>query len=131
MTQVGQDNNRKTILIVEDSPVQAYTIAKLMNDERLNVLCAPNGRAGVSLAEQYLPDVIILDIEMPEMDGFEACRHLKKNPRTANIPVIMLTAHTEAVVALEGLNLGAIDFIPKDDFSTTVLLETLRQMKIL
>jgi CheY-like chemotaxis protein len=68
---------------------------------------------------------------MPEMNGFEACRRLKKNDRTAHIPIIMLTVRTEPQALVQGIDLGAIDFIPKDAFSENVLLETLRQLHIL
>jgi CheY-like chemotaxis protein len=123
--------NGKVVLVVEDSPVQALALVELLQQEGLEVLCAPNGRSGVTLAEQYLPDIIVLDVRMPEMDGLEACRQLKGNPHTANIPIVLLTAHCEPDVLKEGFEGGAIDFIPKDDFSGIVLLETLRQLNIL
>ncbi len=123
--------NRKVILIVEDSPVQALALLKLLEQEGLYVLNAANGRSGVSMAEEYLPDAILLDIEMPEMNGLEVCQRLKKNPRTSGIPIVMLTAHAEPTTVMRGMDLGAIDYIPKDAFSDTVLLETLRQLHIL
>ena len=83
------------------------------------------------MARQHLPDAIVLDIEMPRMGGFEACRHLKKDRRTAGIPIVMLTIRDDAATALHGIDLGAIDFIPKDAFSESVLLGTLRQLRIL
>jgi CheY-like chemotaxis protein len=103
----------------------------MLQQEGLNVLWAANGKIGVTMAKDHLPDAIVLDIEMPEMNGFETCRHLKGAPETAKIPVIMLTVHTEPVALLEGIDVGAIDFIPKDAFSGSVLLETLRQLEIL
>lgn len=121
----------KTVLIVEDSPAQAFALQQLLEQEGLQVLWAPDGQAGVAMAQQYVPDVIVLDIEMPRMDGFEACRLLKKNERTAGIPIVMLTVRTEPTALMDGIDLGAIDFIPKDAFSDSVLLETLRQLHIL
>lgn len=121
----------KTILIVEDSPAQALALQHLLKEEGLQVLWAPDGQVGLTLAQQHLPDAIVLDVEMPEMGGFEACRHLKENPRTADIPIVMLTVRDDAATALRGIDLGAIDFIPKDAFSGPVLLETLRQLHIL
>jgi CheY-like chemotaxis protein len=106
-------------------------LQQLLEQKGLRVLRARDGRVGIAMAEHYLPKVIILDIQMPEMDGLEACRHLKQNPRTSQIPVIMLTAHSELTMIAQGLDVGAIDFIPKDAFSDTVLLETLRQLHVL
>jgi CheY-like chemotaxis protein len=123
--------HHKTVLIVEDSPVQALVLEHLLGQEGLEVLCAPDGRSGVEMARQHTPDVIILDIEMPEMNGFEVCRCLRENARMADIPIVMLTAHSEVSMVMRGIDLGAIDFIPKDAFSEAVLLETLRQLHIL
>ena len=123
--------NRKTVLIVEDSPVQALALEYLLGQAGLNVLCAPDGRMGVTMAQQHAPDAIVLDIEMPEMNGFEVCRRLREDLRTAGIPIVMLTAHSEVAMVMRGIDLGAIDFIPKDAFSEAVLLETLRQLHVL
>ena len=122
----------KTILIVEDSPVQAASIGELLQEKGLQVLYAPDGQAGLLMAQRYLPDLIILDLEMPRMNGLDACKYLKASPRTANIPVVMLTQHADkAELVLAGIDRGAIDFIPKDSFADAVLLETLRQLGIL
>jgi CheY-like chemotaxis protein len=121
----------KTALVVEDSVVQAIALQQLLEQKGLDVLRAVDGRIGVAMAERYLPDVIILDIQMPEMDGLEACRHLKQNARTKHIPIVMLTSHSEPRTLAQGLDLGAVDFIPKDAFSDRVLLETLRQLCVL
>ena len=123
---------QKTILIVEDSPVQATAIGQLLMGNGARVLYAPDGRAGVFMAQRYLPDAIILDLEMPRMNGLEACKRLKANPETADIPVLMLTQYADRVEPATGEGtVGTIDFIPKDDLASTVLVETLRQMHIL
>jgi len=121
----------KTVLIVEDSPAQALALEHLLKQEGLQVLWAPDGQVGVTLAQQHLPDAIVLDVEMPKMGGFEACRCLKEDHRTADIPIVMLTVRDDAATALRGIDLGAVDFIPKDAFSGPVLVETLRQLHIL
>jgi DNA-binding response OmpR family regulator len=121
----------KTVLIVEDSPAQALALEHLLEEQGLRVLWAPDGQAGVTMAQQHSPDAIVLDIEMPKMGGFEACRYLKTNAQTAGIPIVMLTVRDDATTALRGIDLGAIDFIPKDAFSESVLLGTLRQLRIL
>jgi DNA-binding response OmpR family regulator len=121
----------RTILIVEDSPAQAFALELLLREEGLQVLWAPDGRNGVAMAQQHMPDAIVLDVEMPHMDGFEACKHLKEDPKTADIPIVMLTVRDDVATGKRGIDLGAIDFIPKDAFSGPVLLETLRQLHIL
>jgi CheY-like chemotaxis protein len=121
----------RTVLIVEDSPVQALALQQLLEDKGLQVFQAAEALAGLALAEKYIPDVIILDIELPVMNGIETCRRLKANPITQDIPVVILTAHGKSQLARQGLELGVADFIPKDAFSDRVLLETLRQLSIL
>ena len=123
---------KKTKLIVEDSPVQAASTGHLIQEHGLRVLYAPDGRDGIEMAERYLPDLVVLDLEMPRMNGLEACKRLKENERTAEIPVVMLTQHADrAGLVIEGIGQGAVDFIPKDSFAGAVLLETLRQLDIL
>jgi CheY-like chemotaxis protein len=121
----------KTVLIIEDSPAQALALGHSLDQEGLQVLWAPNGKIGVAMAQQHLPDVILLDVEMPEMNGIETCKQIKDHVQTADIPVVMLTVHTEPILVAELFNRGAIDFIPKGAFSEAVLLETLRQLHIL
>jgi CheY-like chemotaxis protein len=121
----------KMVLIIEDSPSQALTLKHRLERAGLQATWAHDGRAGINMVLQLLPDVIVLDVEMPEMDGFEACRQIKADNRISNIPVIMLTVHAEPEAVRELLTQGAVDFIPKDDFSIEVLLETLRQLHIL
>jgi putative two-component system response regulator len=120
----------KTILIVEDSAVQALSLMELLRQNGMEVLWALDGRLAIKMAQHYQPEYIVLDLEMPEMDGLKTCERLKESFLTRNIPVIMLTAHTETEAVRRGLDLGAIDYIPKDAFSGNVLLETLRQMEM-
>ena len=122
---------KKTVLIVEDSPAQALALGHSLEREGLCVLWARDGQIGVNMAQEHLPDVILLDIEMPTLNGFEACQRLKENDETSDIPVIMLTAHTEPVTAITLLDQGVVEFIPKGAFSEAVLIETLRQLHIL
>jgi CheY-like chemotaxis protein len=119
------------ILVVEDSTTQALHLRTLLEQEGLRVSWARDGREGVQLARETLPDLIVLDIQMPEMDGFEVCQQLKGTPETAHIPVIMFTRFDDAQSVLSGFETGAIDYIPKDAFAEAVLLETLRQMGLL
>ena len=123
--------DRKTVLIVEDSPIQAAALIEFLRRQGLRVLHAPNGRIGVSMARQYMPDAIILDVEMPEMNGLEACQQMRQDPQMVDIPIVLLTVRDEPKALLQGLNQRATDFIPKDAFSYAVLLETLHQLHVL
>ena len=123
---------KKTVLVVEDSRVQAAFLEKLLEAQGVEVLKACNGRIGLDVAQQHLPDIIILDYDMPELNGLETFQLLQEDTQTADIPVIMMTAFADQVpLAVKGLDLGLIDFMHKDAFSDVVLLETLRQLHIL
>lgn len=121
----------KLALIVEDSPTQSLHVQDLLERQGLSCMLATNGQTGLYLAESLMPDVVILDLEMPYIDGFQVCRELKADPKTAGIPVIMMTRHDGKLSMEQGLEMGAVDFIPKDVFADAVLLETLKQMKII
>jgi PleD family two-component response regulator len=120
--------NDVTVLVVEDSHTQALHLQALLEREGLSVTLAFDGKSGVEMAGQVRPTVAILDVQMPEMNGFEVCKQLKEMDETADTPIIMLTCRDENDAVLEGLQVGAIDYIPKDAFSDAVLIETLRQM---
>jgi len=119
------------ILIVEDSPVQALALQYLLEKQGALVFHARDGQSGLIMARKRMPDVILLDINMPDMDGLEVCRQLQQDAETSHIPVIILTADNNPPTLRNSISLGAIDFIPKDGFTNAVLLETLRQLHIL
>jgi len=118
----------KTILVVEDSTTQALHLRTLLEREGMDVMWARDGRQGIDIAVEHLPNLVVLDIQMPDMNGFEVLRRLKAGPETAAIPVIMFTQFDDAQSVISGLETGAVDYIPKDAFAEAVLLETLRQM---
>lgn len=121
----------KMVLVVEDSPTQSIHMKSLLESNGLRCSIASNGQTGLYLAQTTSPDVIILDLEMPQMNGFEVCQNLKAVPQTRDIPVILMTRHDESEAVMHGLELGAIEFIPKDTFADIVLIETLKQMNII
>jgi DNA-binding response OmpR family regulator len=127
-TAETRDADNKTILIVEDSTTQALHLQMLLEQEELNVVLAHDGRLGLQMAQQLHPDLVVLDVQMPEMNGFQVCQQLKEARETADIPVIMFTRHDEHESVILGLQTGAVDYIPKDAFADAVLLETLRQI---
>ncbi len=123
----------KQILVIEDSQTQANRIRMELERHGLQVTLALTGSDGLDLAHSLLPDAIILDIELPDpnLTGYDVCRILKCDTATAHIPVVMLTHYDNAPHALEGLQLGAIDYIPKDTFAEHNLIESLRQLAVL
>jgi diguanylate cyclase len=118
-------------LIVEDSPTQSMNIKALLENSGLHCALATNGQTGLYLAQSLLPDVIVLDFEMPQLNGFQVATKLKEDESTAGIPVIMMTRFSEKDFGEQGKEMGFVKFIPKDVFADAVLLETLRQMKII
>ncbi len=101
------------VLIVDDTPINIQILAEsLAKDYRIKV--AGSGRAAFEILEKHVePDLILLDVMMPDMDGYSICTRLKQNPETSNIPVIFITAMSEAADEERGLNLGAADYITK------------------
>ncbi len=100
------------ILAIDDTPENLVTLGTVLDSE-FNVQFATSGQKGLSLASQTPPDVILLDVMMPEMDGYETCRRLKADPLLKKIPVIFLTALAEPAAESTGLGLGAADYITK------------------
>ncbi|MGY0197192.1 response regulator [Leptothrix sp. BB-4] len=102
-----------TILVVDDTPENLELMAALLSHEKYRVRVAHNGERALALARAQRPDLILLDIMMPGIDGYEVCQALKADPDTALIPVIFLTAKVEIEDETRGLALGAADYITK------------------
>lgn len=101
------------ILIVDDVPANTRLLEAKLEAEYYHVQSAENGEAGLSLARSWQPDLVLLDVMMPGMNGFECCRLLKQDPRTLHIPVVMVTTLGERTERIEGLEAGADDFLTK------------------
>ncbi|MCP6761848.1 MAG: response regulator [Fischerella sp. CENA71] len=106
-------NQKGVILIVDDTPTNLEMLFDFLGDSGFTVLVAEDGESAIARAEYAPPDLILLDILMPGMDGFETCRHLKANELTKDIPIIFMTALSDTVDKVKGLNLGAVDYITK------------------
>jgi DNA-binding response OmpR family regulator len=108
-----QDDDRPRIMVVDDDPDTLSILARYVQREGFVVVEASSGPECLRLVREYPPDVILLDLMMPEMDGFAVCRTLRMDSATAEIPVIMLTARDDLDARAEGMETGVSDFIAK------------------
>ena len=112
---------KQKLLVVEDEDDIRELIAFNLEMSNLEVFKAKNGEEAIEIAEREYPDIIILDVMLPGIDGFEVCRYLKKNVATRDVPIIMLTARSEDADVVTGLEIGADDYITKP-FSPRILI---------
>ncbi|ERT03787.1 response regulator, partial [Lyngbya aestuarii BL J] len=108
-----QDLNLGVVLVVDDYPLNLKLLCASLSRVKYKVLVAQTGESALEIAVSQQPDLILLDIRMPEMDGYEVCRQLKASPVTRDIPVIFMTALSETDNKVKGLKLGAADYITK------------------
>jgi DNA-binding response OmpR family regulator len=101
------------ILVIEDEPSNIQTLSTLLKERGYNINIATNGRQGLEVLERIRPDLILLDIMMPEIDGFETCRRIKASTAWREIPIIFLTAKTDTADIVRGFELGAVDYVAK------------------
>src|SRR3989338_1021074 len=101
------------ILIVDDAPSSVRLLAAKLSKEYYDALTAANGDEALKAVERDDPDLVLLDVMMPGMDGFDVCRRIKSNPRTTHIPVVMVTALGGREDRIRGLDAGADDFLTK------------------
>ena len=107
------ENNRFTVLVIDDEELNRFLVREILTEAGYAVFAAENGWAGREIARQELPDLILLDVMMPEESGYQTCRLLKEDRLTVEIPVIFISALDEPRNRLDGLELGAIDYISK------------------
>jgi len=101
------------ILIVDDTPQNVQVLARTLEEGNYELAVATNGKDALAFVEREEPDLILLDVMMPEMNGYEVCRVLKKNEKTVNIPIIFLTAKRETDDIVKGFDAGGVDYIIK------------------
>ena len=101
------------ILIVDDTPANIQALATILRSKGYQISAATNGKQAIEVLARIQPDLILLDVMMPEMDGFETCRRLKATQQWRQIPVIFLTSKTETADIVQGFELGAVDYVAK------------------
>jgi len=120
---------KKIILIVDDEPININIVADILY-EQYQVKIARNGKMALELLEKKRPDLILLDVVMPDMSGYEVATKLKENPATKSIPFIFLTAKRDPRSIMEGFNYGAVDYISKPFSKEELLARVSTQLKM-
>ena len=110
------------VLVVEDSPTQAEALRRILIQAGHQVTMARDGVEGLERAIESAPQVIVSDISMPRMDGFELCKRIRQNEKTQHIPVVLLTALSDVWDIIRGLNVGADNYVTKP-YDASLLLE--------
>ncbi|MEO8606780.1 MAG: response regulator [Chloroflexota bacterium] len=105
--------NQKSIVIVDDTPENLRLLTQILSEQGYRVRSAPNGERALATVRKEIPDLILLDIVMPDMDGYEVCRQLKADPQRKDIPVIFISALNEVFDKVTAFSIGAVDYITK------------------
>ena len=121
---------KKKILVVDDEEQNRKLLTSILKAEGYDTETAIDGKNAVENAKNYLPDLILLDVMMPEMDGYEACKAIKSLPETSNIPVVIITALADSDSRLKGLDAGANDFLTKPVGRSELMLRVKNLLKI-
>jgi len=130
MSEVFDQNAKQVVLIVDDTPDNISLLSGLLKDQ-YKIKIATNGLKALQIASSMPgPDLILLDVMMPEMDGYETCRRLKADPATSDIPIIFLTAKSQVQDEEMGLRLGAVDYISKPISPPIVLARVATQLNL-
>ncbi|MBI5037311.1 MAG: response regulator [Candidatus Kerfeldbacteria bacterium] len=121
-------NSKTKILLVEDDAFLAGMYVTKMNLEDFEVVLAGDGEAGLEQAQSIKPDIILLDVILPKMSGFDVLKNLKSDPKTKNIPVLMLTNLGQQEDVQKGLAIGAVDYLIKAHFMPAEVVEKVKSI---
>src|SRR5271155_2127108 len=104
---------RERILIVEDAPTNIQLLKSILGEQGYHVSAVTSGHQAINVLDRVRPDLILLDVMMPEMDGFETCRRIKSSTTWREIPLVFLTSKIETIDIVRGFELGAVDYVIK------------------
>ncbi|MCK5717314.1 MAG: response regulator [Thiomargarita sp.] len=124
------EHSNAHILLVDDSPTQLVILAKILSQQGYHIHSAKNGRVALQDILSTVPDLIFLDIQMPDMDGYEMCQILKSNEKTRKIPIIFITGLNKVCDKVKGFSLGGVDYITKPYQAEEVIARTKNHLKV-
>jgi diguanylate cyclase (GGDEF)-like protein len=130
MNDSQPDNQLTSILIVDDTPDNLYLLSAMLTEQGYNIRCVINGSAAIMVAIADPPDLILLDIRMPQMSGYDVCKQLKSSERTRDIPVIFLSALNEVFDKIQAFEVGGLDYITKPFEIREVLARIKNQLNL-
>ncbi len=125
---IGIDRSSQKILVVDDSRTQVYATRKILEEFGFSVITAENGKHGIIKARDEQPNLVLMDIVMPEVNGFQATRYLTRHPDTFHIPIIIVSSSTQEADKAWGLKLGACDFVTKPTERIQLITKILRHL---
>ena len=128
-TLLDSSHGKPKLLVVDDQPINIQVMHQIFGGD-YQVFMATSGPQAVAICQSNPPDLVLLDIVMPGMDGFEVCSLLKASDLTCNIPVIFVTAHTDAAQETHGLSLGAVDYVTKPVKPALLLARVRAQLEL-
>ncbi len=126
----GSAGHVATILVVDDSPINLQVLVRTLDGNNHSILAATSGKYALDIVKRTRPDLILLDVMMPGMDGFEVCRAIKANDATRDIVIIFLSALGEVEDKVAGLQLGAVDYITKPIQAEEVLARVSNHLNV-
>ncbi|HAJ62999.1 MAG TPA: adenylate/guanylate cyclase with GAF sensor(s), partial [Cyanobacteria bacterium UBA8543] len=130
MTPIGSPNYQIEILVVDDTPANLRLLVNLLREKNYKVRAVINGNLALQTIRASLPDLILLDILMPELDGYTVCQKLKADPKTREIPVIFLSALSEGLDKAKAFQVGGADYITKPFQVEEVLARVKNQLTV-
>ncbi len=127
---MNKNRDQYEILIVDDTQDSLEFLNRILEEQGYRVRLTTNGHLALKSVAAKLPDLILLDVKMPEMDGYEVCRRLKSNEQSRNVPVVFISAHGETAKKVEGFKAGGVDFITKPFEREEVLVRVESQLRL-
>jgi PleD family two-component response regulator len=128
--KLRESSNRERILIIDDTPINVTILSAALKKHGYEVNSAANGTSGLSKVHEFRPDLILLDIMMPGINGYEVCKQLKAEPKTYDIPVIFISAMSDAIDKAKAFRVGGADYIPKPFHIEEILARVEHQINI-